>query len=418
MASTPAPLAHTLLWEQPTDSVTVSIPKPMADSRVGLALWHALPKRAVVYTVHPGSLSHGAVAAFDEVLSINGVAVESALQAVATIREAAAGQLVVVKRGCPARLHEAARKLQRRWAVYLLRHFGIERVHVEKPTKTTLLGVAFAPEFTQVAYVKAINPEGAAAAALAEGDLLLSINGVAIESPSEAARQLREAAGTLTLTVQHQAFVDEEALLDAEDAADAAAAAAEEAEGEEESWREGLGEEGDGEEFDGYSDDDLDGEETVPKFSGYLDHPAWLAGQESGDDDDDVPPAYMDDGRPPPVAAGARCARAAASLSPAEDSPPNMGGPSAPPGARRFDGGAAAGKRLHKPAAMPAPAAAALPLQATTTRTTNSAAAEYSPRAKAGSWKEWLAQRQIRMSSTAQTAPLPTEVAAPSVQRV
>ena len=76
---------------------------------------------------------------------------------------------------------------------------------------------------------------------------------------------------------------------------------------------------------------------------------------------------------------------------------------------------AAAGKRLHKPAAMPAPAAAAIPLQATTTRTTNSAA-EYSPRAKAGSWKEWLAQRQIRMSSTAQT--LPSEVAAPSVQRV
>ena len=274
MTSTPAPLAHTLLWEQPADYFTVSIPKPMADSRVGLALWHALPKRAVVYTVHPGSLSHGAVAAFDEILSINGVAVESALQAVATIREAAAGQLVVVKRGCPARLHEAARKLQRRLSVYLLRHFGIERVHVEKPTKTTLLGVAFAPEFTQVAYVKAINPEGAAAAALAEGDLLLSINGVAIESPSEAARQLREAAGTLTLTVQHQAFVDEEALLDAEDAADAAAAAAEEDEGEEDSWREGLGEEGDGEEFAGYSDDDLDGEETVPKFSGYLDHPA------------------------------------------------------------------------------------------------------------------------------------------------
>ena len=221
MASTPAPLAHTLLWERGRRaSVTVSIPKPWRTrAYAGLALWHALPKRAVVYTVHPGSLSHGAVAAFDEVLSINGVAVESALQAVATIREAAAGQLVVVKRGCPARLHEAARKLQRRWAVYLLRHFGIERVHVEKPTKTTLLGVAFAPEFTQVAYVKAINPEGAAAAALAEGDLLLSINGVAIESPSEAARQLREAAGTLTLTVQHQAFVDEEALLDAEDAA-------------------------------------------------------------------------------------------------------------------------------------------------------------------------------------------------------
>jgi hypothetical protein len=113
-----------------------------------------------------------------------------------------------------------------------------------------------------------------------------------------------------------------------------------------------------------------------------------------------------------------------------------MGGPSAPPGARRFDGGAAAGKRLHKPAAMPAPAAAAIPLQATTTRTTNSAA-EYSPRAKAGSWKEWLAQRQIRMSSTAQVTglppppplttsshhlhspqTLPTEVAGASVQRV
>ena len=59
--------------------------------------------------MHLGSLSHGAVAAFDEVLSINGVAVES-LQAVATIREAAAGQLVVVKRGCPARLREAARR--------------------------------------------------------------------------------------------------------------------------------------------------------------------------------------------------------------------------------------------------------------------------------------------------------------------
>ena len=177
------------------------------------------------------------------------------------------------------------------------------------------------------------------------------------------------------------------------------------------------GQHADGREFEFTRVDDLDGEETVPKFSGYLDHPAWLAGQESGDDDDDVPPAYMDDGRPPPVAAGARCARAAASLSPAEDSPPNIGGPSAPPGARRFDGGAAAGKRLHKPAAMPAPAAAAIPLQATTTRTTNSAA-EYSPRAKAGSWKEWLAQRQIRMSSTDRAQTLPTEVAGASVQRV
>ena len=49
---------------------------------------------------------------------------------------------------------------------------------------TTLLGVAFAPEFTQVAFVKAINPAGAAAGQLAAGDVLLSINGVGVESPS------------------------------------------------------------------------------------------------------------------------------------------------------------------------------------------------------------------------------------------
>ena len=292
--------------------------------------------------------------------------------------------------------------------MYLLRHFGIERVHVEKPTKTTLLGVAFAPEFTQVAYVKAINPEGAAAAALAEGDLLLSINGVAIESPSEAARQLREAAGTLTLTVQHQAFVDEEALLDAADAAAAAVAAAEEAEGEEDSWREGLGEEGDGEEFAGYSDDGLDGEETVPKFSGYLDH-LRLAGRRAATTTTTCRPrTWMTAARRPSRRARER---AAASLSPAEDSPPNIGGPSAPPGA--LDGGAAAesgcttssnagarrggdphsrrrrrGRRIRPPSIRRAPRP----------------------------WKEWLAQRQIRMSSAAQT--LPTEVAGASVQRV
>ena len=275
------------------------------------------------------------------------------------------------------------------------------------------LGVAFAPEFTQVAYVKAINPEGAAAAALAEGDLLLSINGVAIESPSEAARQLREAAGTLTLTVQHQAFVDEEALLDAEDAADAAAAAAEEAEGEEDSWREGLGEEGDGEEFAGTRTTTSTARRRCRSSAATSTTLRGSRGRRAATTTTTCRPrTWMMAARRP--SRRARGARAAASLSPAEDSPPNIGGPSAPPGRAA----STAAPRREAAAQTSSNAGARRggdPLQATTTRTTNSAA-EYSPRAKAGSWKEWLAQRQIRMSSTAQT--LPTEVAGASVQRV
>eukprot|EP00320_Phaeocystis_rex_P004598 CAMPEP_0119077646 /NCGR_PEP_ID=MMETSP1178-20130426/95607_1 /TAXON_ID=33656 /ORGANISM="unid sp, Strain CCMP2000" /LENGTH=94 /DNA_ID=CAMNT_0007060019 /DNA_START=12 /DNA_END=293 /DNA_ORIENTATION=+ len=80
-----------LLIEQ-GDPQLVSVTK--TEARLGLALWHELPDRAVIRLVHPGSAAAAAgLGSFDELLSVNGAPCESAVHAVQIIRDAPPGQM-------------------------------------------------------------------------------------------------------------------------------------------------------------------------------------------------------------------------------------------------------------------------------------------------------------------------------------
>ena len=78
----------------------------------------------MVRLVHEGSAAAAAgLGCFDELLSINGERVTSAVHAVEMIRDAPIGTLYVRVRACPVRLSRAAATLQRTWArVNRVRH--------------------------------------------------------------------------------------------------------------------------------------------------------------------------------------------------------------------------------------------------------------------------------------------------------
>ena len=91
-----------LLYGQ-DDPYVITVTK--TQDRVGLALWHELPDRAVIWNVHPGTATADAgLITFDELLSINGEPCQTAIQAVTLIREAPQGPLRLKVVGCPVRL--------------------------------------------------------------------------------------------------------------------------------------------------------------------------------------------------------------------------------------------------------------------------------------------------------------------------
>jgi len=355
-----------LLEGQQEEHVEVTIDKPNVSTRVGVALWHDLPDRAVIHSVAVGSpasepMDDGSpkLVPFDEILTVNGIACESAIHAVTMIRNAES-VVVIRKLPCPPRLMHAAAALQHQWKVTLKRQQGLEqqRVELHKPEQTTLLGISFSPELLFASVVKTVNASGPAAGVLFEGDRVLRINGEPCDEPASAAKLLRSASGVIELVVQPAASVDFQGLR-ARERSDMGEEDDGEEESEEDSGEEGEESEESEEEF--YSDERVDGDETTGGIPG-------------------IP-------RPKPVSApplATTCVptrRAPAELVATSPSPtlrPSpKGNPTSSTRAIAAQGGGAP-RRLYE----------------------------------AGGWKEWLRQR--RAMSTAVTVPAPSSSALPS----
>ena len=199
-------------------------------SRVGLALFHELPERAVVRLVHPGSAAAlSEIGMFDEILQVNDEAATSAQHAVGLIRDAEPGLLKLRVRRCPRRLVRAAATLQRAWLRALFAQFGLQRATLHKPSRDARLGVSFSSRLTRSAVIEKVSAGGLAAGVVATGDRICSIDGARCDSPSVVAHLLRESDGEISLLVQRATHVDPQALR-AEEAAQSAAEAAAEAE--------------------------------------------------------------------------------------------------------------------------------------------------------------------------------------------
>ena len=200
--------------------------KESPTTRVGIALWHDLPQRAIVHTVAKGMPaaepaddgSGPKLSPFEELLTINGVPCESAIHAVTMIRNAEE-QIVIRKLACPKRLQDACRKVQASWRGALKQRLGLERRELEKPTQNTLLGISFSPDLRFASVIKGVNPAGPAMGVLTEGDRVLRINGEACDEPASAAKLLRAASGAIEVIVQPARLVDIRALLVREGAA-------------------------------------------------------------------------------------------------------------------------------------------------------------------------------------------------------
>ena len=116
-----------------TEVVTISICKEHLFGIIGISLTPEEPGRAIVSAVEPGTsasmpfstdASVALIQMYDELLEINGVAVESAVHAVTLIRSAPAGELVIRKRQCPESAQRAALFVQAMWRTYWSRREG------------------------------------------------------------------------------------------------------------------------------------------------------------------------------------------------------------------------------------------------------------------------------------------------------
>ena len=186
--------------------------------------------------VHEGSAAAAAgIGCFDELLTINGERVTSAVHAVEMIRDAPTGTLYVRVRCCPVRLSRAAAMLQRAWLRANRTRHGMVRALLLKPEQGARLGLAFSPAFERAAVVAAVSPEGLAAGAVHVGDRILRVNGGKVVSPSAAAQQLREILGGEIRLLLRLAWAVDGAALAANEAAET------EAEAEAEAERDGSG---------------------------------------------------------------------------------------------------------------------------------------------------------------------------------
>ena len=304
-------------------------------SRVGLALWHELPERAVVRLVHPGSAAAlSEIGMFDEILQVNDEAATSAQHAVGLIRDAEPGLLKLRVRRCPRRLVRAAVTLQRAWLRALFAKFGLQRAVLHKPSRDARLGVSFSPRLTRSAVIEKVSPDGLAAGVVAVGDKICSIDGGRCDSPSVVAHLLRESDGEIRLLVQRATHVDLQALR-AEEAAQSAAEAAAEAEESEAAAAVGdtreysLPGSGSGRRYD--DDDDDDGEEDEFDEEDEEEDEEDEEGEEGYEHDEDDDADAADSGaysaglpergawglpRPDPVCTGAGSANSSAMASP------------------------------------------------------------------------------------------------------
>jgi len=166
-----------------TEEVTVTLFKEAATTRIGIGLSPEEPDRAVVNTVAaetpaampvtPGSAAT-LIEPYDELLEIGGVRPESAVHAVKLIREAPAGDLIIRKLRCPDAAKRAAVFAQASWRAKWPKMEGLTRRLLVKPTATTVLGLAFSPDYNVHSVIKAIKEGGAAHGLLAAGDRIVA----------------------------------------------------------------------------------------------------------------------------------------------------------------------------------------------------------------------------------------------------
>ena len=359
--------------------------------KVGLALWHELPERAVIHMVHPGTAAEDAgLGAFDEVLSVEEVPCESAKHAVAMIREAPMGELKLRIIDRPARLVHAAVLMQKHFLAALCWQEHLVRVQLHKPDAASRLGIAFRSDVTP-AVVSSLNREGGAFGAIGEGYQIWSIEGEPIETAEECARRLRELSGTIYMLATPARWVDLEGLrteaaqrraaeamqAEALRAAAQAKAEMEEYEGEEEEYE---GEGGDDDE-----DDDDDDEDRPPAYEYEANYDSGGGGM--GHLSEEIP------GRPAPVSVrGQRAPPQLNSYSSTPEGTPVKGGTPSPQGKQQ-------GRQLQARPARP-------PLQVTSRMqpkapSASSASSLLPPPKKAEtlqrkprSWGEWLTQRR------------------------
>ena len=209
----------------PREEHTVTIPKETSTTRIGIGLRADMPERAVVNTTAPGtpaseSLAPGSqlslIEPFDEILQIGGVPCESAVHAVKLIREAPAGDLVILKRGCPEGVKRATNFLQASWRTFSARRDGLTQRILTKPQPNMALGISFSPEYQIHSLIAAVKEDGLAVKVLSAGDRIVRINGIECIAPADAARTLRAASGRIHLELQLAADVDVEEMREAE----------------------------------------------------------------------------------------------------------------------------------------------------------------------------------------------------------
>jgi len=209
----------------PREEYTVTIPKETSTTRIGIGLRADMPERAVVNTTAPGTPASESLAPdsqlsliepFDEILQIGGVPCESAVHAVKLIREAPAGDLVILKRGCPEGVKRATNFLQASWRTFSARRDGLTQRILTKPQPNMALGISFSPEYQIHSLIAAVKEDGLAVKVLSAGDRIVRINGIECIAPADAARTLRAASGRIHLELQLAADVDVEEMREAE----------------------------------------------------------------------------------------------------------------------------------------------------------------------------------------------------------
>ena len=251
----------------PREEHTVTIPKETSTTRIGIGLRADMPERAVVNTTAPGtpaseSLAPGSqlslIEPFDEILQIGGVPCESAVHAVKLIREAPAGDLVILKRGCPEGVKRATNFLQASWRTFSARRDGLTQRILTKPQPNMALGISFSPEYQIHSLIAAVKEDGLAVKVLSAGDRIVRINGIECIAPADAARTLRAASGRIHLELQLAADVDVEEMREAE-----AAHAAEEEQAQQQA-KQGI------ESDDDDSDDDMNDDMNANGDSRYV----------------------------------------------------------------------------------------------------------------------------------------------------
>ena len=361
--------------------------------KVGLALWHELPDRAVIHVVHPGTAADEAgLGAFDEVLSVEQVPCESAKHAVTMIREAPPGEVTLRVIDCPARLVEAAVLMQKHFLAALCWQEHLVRVRLYKPDASTRMGIGFRSDVTP-AVVASLNREGSAFGTIGVGYQIWSIQGEEIKTAEECARRLRELSGTIYMLATPSRWVDlemlrteaaqrraaeamqAEALRAAAQAKAEAAAEMEEEEGEEE-------DEGEEDEGDEYDDDD----DHPPAYEYEANYDPSGMGH-LGEEGEEVP------GRPAPVSVrGQRAPPQLDSYSSTPEGTPVKGGTPSPQGTQQ-QGRQAQGRPARPPLQVTSRMQPRAPSAASSSLSTPTKKAEMLQK-KPRSWGEWLTQRR------------------------